>query len=43
MYSSEENNAGRVGVNEKTFRKRVWTYDEGISYLDKEIVSMSEF
>ena len=43
VYSSEENNAGRVGVSEKTFRKWVWIYAEGISNLDKEIISMSEF
>ena len=43
VYNSEENNAGRVGVSEKTFRKWVWIYAKGISNLDKEIVSMSEF
>ena len=43
VYSLEENNTGRVGVSEKTFRKLVWIYAEGISNLNKEIVSMSEF
>ena len=39
----KKTNTARVGVSEKTFRKWVWIYAEGIANLDKKIVSMVEF
>lgn len=40
LYGTEEVNASRVGCDEKTFRKWVWFYAEGIANLDKVFVSV---
>jgi len=38
-YHNEEISAGLAGVDEKTFRDKVWFYVEGIARLDTAIVS----
>ena len=39
VYSTEEVHAIQVGVDEKTFREKVWFYVEGLARLDKTLVS----
>lgn len=38
-YAVEEVSAAQMGTSEKTFRKWVWFYAEGIANLDSDIVS----
>lgn len=38
-YAVEEIHAAQVGVDEKTFREKVWFYVEGIAQLDRNLVS----
>jgi hypothetical protein len=38
-YSTTEIHSAQAGVDEKTFRDKVWFYVEGIARLDKSVVS----
>jgi hypothetical protein len=38
-YSTTEIHSAQAGVDEKTFRDKVWFYAEGIAHLDKSVVS----
>ena len=37
-YSTTEIHSAQAGVDEKTFRDKVWFYVEGIAHLDKSVV-----
>lgn len=39
-YNNEEVHASQAGVDEKTFREKVWFYVEGIARLDTTIVRL---
>lgn len=42
-YDTEEILAARVGCDEKTFRKWIWFYAEGIAELSSSVVGASRF
>lgn len=42
-YNTEDIGAGIAGVDEKTYREKVWFYMEGIARLDTTVVSCCRF